>query len=107
MCYNMLTNRISEEKTMYIVICTMKKTKCGEPLVIKADRVFVGYVSQTQPDGCLDYETVCNAIGANRVFCKSAVAFDGLLIVSTDSPVFNTGRYVRREVEGYGLLLPV
>ncbi len=104
---------------MYIVICTMKKTKCGEPLVIKADRVFgevgvytvggefVGYVSQTQPDGCLDYETVCNAIGANRVFCKSAVAFDGLLIVSTDSPVFNTGRYVRREVEGYGLLLPV
>ena len=101
---------------MYIAICTMKKIKCGEPLIIKKDSLFdepgaftvggefLGYVSQEQPDGCLGYETVCGCIGANRVFAKGAVAFDNLLVVSTDSPVFNTTKYVR---EGYGLLMPV
>lgn len=104
---------------MYIAVSTMNKVKCGEPLVMKADRLFdevgvytvggefIGYVGKIQPEGCLQCDTVRSLIGDNRVFCKSAVDFDGTLIVSTDSPVFNTRRYIREEVAGYVLLTSV
>ena len=103
---------------MYIGVSTLNKVKSGEPLVMKADKVFgevalytvggrfVGYVAHEQPEGCVSAFDVKRRIGENRIICKSAVCFDGMLIVSTDSRVLDGVRYERCEVEGNGILCP-
>lgn len=103
---------------MFITVSTLGKVKCGEPLVMKADRHFgqvgvygidgelIGYVANTQPDGCVDCWTVMSRIMDNRILCSGAVSFDRTLIVTTDSALLKTdgGGYTRTEKCGYGLL---
>lgn len=101
---------------MYVAVNTLGRAKSGEMLIIEQDTRFggisvkevggktVGYVSETQPDGCVDYETVCVAAVGRRILGTAAVALDGILIVSSDSPSLNNIRYERVEIGGYGLI---
>lgn len=102
---------------MYIGISTLNVVKAGEVLVLKVDRSFglvgaydiggalIGYVSESQPDGCLDIWQIYAAIGDNRVLCTAAVSLGNNVILYTESKVFRREPAVERiEREGYGLL---
>lgn len=102
---------------MYIGISTLNVVKAGEVLVLKVDRSFglvgaydiggalIGYVSETQPEGCMDVWEIYAAIGDNRVLTTAAVALGNTVILYTDSRVFRKAPTVTRiEREGYGLL---
>ncbi|MCI9032182.1 MAG: hypothetical protein HFK09_06680 [Clostridia bacterium] len=90
---------------MYIAISTLGKKVCGEAFIMRRDELFdevgvyeiggglVGYVADKSPDGCLAKEFVKQRIGICRVVCTGAVAFDNMLIVSTDSPTLSGGDY--------------
>lgn len=103
---------------MYIGISTLNSVKAGEVLVLKVDRAFglvgaydiggalIGYVAESQPEGCLDVWSIYASIGDNRILTTAAVALGNTVILVTDSPVFAAARprYERIEREGYGLL---
>lgn len=99
---------------MYVAVSTIGKKVCGEAFVMRRDELFdevgvyeiggglVGYVADKSPDGCLTKEFVRRSIGKNRVVCTGAVAFDNMLIVSTDSPTLARGDGRLAEMLGYG-----
>ena len=100
---------------MYVAVSTIGKKVCGEAFVMRRDDLFdevgvyeiggglVGYVADKSPDGCLDKEYIIRSIGINRVVCTGAVAFDNMLIVSTDSPTLSRGDSRLAQMLGFGM----
>ncbi len=102
---------------MYIAISTLNEVRAGEILVLKVDRGFglvgaygidgalVGYVAESQPDGCLDVWKIYSAIGDNRVLATAAVVLGQSVVLTTDSSVFRR-EYATERVEraGYPIL---
>ena len=86
---------------MFICAELIKDVKIGEIIVVKND-VFgsgiggylisgekVATVSSRQADGCVDFWTIASNIENNRVLCHAAIKGGRLLILSTDSKVFD------------------
>ena len=85
---------------MYIAVSTLNEVRAGEILVLKVDRSFglvgaygidgalVGYVAESQPNGCLDVWKIYAAIGDNRVLATAAVVLGQSVVLTTDSAVF-------------------
>lgn len=91
---------------MFVCADIFKDVKIGEVLIVKYDEysgsvgVFlvggekVGEISSRQAEGCIDFWTVASRIGNNRVLCKAVIKGGRLLIMSTDSRVFDEGSRV-------------
>lgn len=102
---------------MYIAVSTLGEVKAGEILVLKVDRGFglvgaygidgalVGYVAESQPDGCLDVWKIYASIGDNRVLATAAVVLGQNVVLTTDSSVFKREFSTERvERAGYPIL---
>lgn len=99
-CVKMLLKTKGENK-MFICADISKDVKISEVLVVKYDEqaknvgVFlingekVGEVSSRQAEGCIDFWTVASRIGNSRVLCKAVIKGGRLLIMSTESRVFD------------------
>ena len=86
---------------MFICADIVCDVKIGEVLVVKYDDYAksvgvyliggqkVGEVSSRQAEGCIDFWTVASRIGNNRVLCKAVIKGGRLLIMSTESRVFD------------------
>lgn len=104
---------------MFAMISTIGKedVMSGDPVIIKYDAEFgrigafaiggrpYGFLTENQPEGCVDDWTMYSRIGNRRIIARAAVVMNGGLLLSFDNPVFETERdYVRVEKAGYGLL---
>ena len=100
---------------MYMTFSTIAKVNvaAGDPMVVKYDNKFGrvgvydiggelhGYLTESQPEGCVDEWTVYSQIGDNRVLGRAAVIMDGVIILQTDTKVFGL-EYDFVPSNGYG-----
>jgi hypothetical protein len=111
-----MKKKSSEERKMYFCVMSEKNISAGETLVLGTnsrgdlvccfiDGTFVGFVSAKQPEGCMNFWDIASSVGKNRVLCKVAIKAGRVLILQSDSKVFNRRGFVRVEEQGYGMLI--
>lgn len=104
---------------MYIGVSTAKKETLGRSMTLEFDEMFseialknedgefVGYVMHVQPDGCMAFEKAMDAVKNGGLKVTGEVGLGDVMIVSLESFAAPKTRYIRREIEGYGVLIPV
>ena len=91
---------------MFICVDMEKDVNVGEFVILRND-VFteglcaysmrgerIGVVCSNQAEGCLDFWTMATRINDDRVLCKAVIKGGRLLILSTESKIFEDKKQV-------------
>ncbi len=82
---------------MYICVTCMGGMKAGDAVIVEKDNelrelavrpiggVVAGYVTYTQPEGCVDYRYAYDNIGERRIIGRIAVVSGSVALVESDS----------------------
>jgi len=113
LCYNVFVKLITEEKTMYICVSCLSELKAGEVVILEKDSairemsvrpiggVISGYVTYTQPEGCVDYKFAYQNIGERRIIGKVAIISGKIALIQSDSDAFSTCVYMPTQRSSY------
>ena len=109
----MFVKLITEEKTMYICVSCLSELKAGEVVILEKDSairemsvrpiggVISGYVTYTQPEGCVDYKFAYQNIGERRIIGKVAIISGKIALIQSDSDAFSTCVYMPTQRSSY------